>query len=83
MRPASIGFAYVGVQEMAVYEWVSSSPPAVSYGSTDLALNATVTDLTGNDYINLTPTSVNNAVDGNLSTAWRSGYSFLDMSVKL
>ena len=72
------GDAYCGISEMEVYEWVTTTPATVSYGSADLALNAPVTDLTGSDYINLTPTSVNNVVDGDLNTAWRSGYSYQD-----
>jgi len=75
------GFAnyaqYVGVMEINVYEWLASPPPPPSggNGSTNLALNKSVTNLMG-PVVQSNPPAY--AVDGNPATSWASSESGRD-----
>jgi len=68
---------YVGVIEIGVYEWLASPPPTPSgaNGSTNLALNKTVTNIMGSVIQSNQPTY---AVDGNPATSWASSQSGRD-----
>ena len=68
---------YVGVMEINVYEWLASPPPPLTgaNGSTNLALNKSVTNLLGS-VVQSNPPAY--AVDGNPATSWASSQSSLD-----